>query len=181
MADPQITTPSMQVAGNFPRDVRLYARDHATFLRDSLRETAREHHRRHIPWHFQNFAAAKYGFKPRTSKYRKWKARLGLPDLDLVFSGNTRRVVTTERQITATQKKATLIMRLPIEGGTGRFRKKEASLTSAQVRILQLIEEVRAIATDEIQYLGDYLGKQYTDRVNAPGTRFKQRTRSTAG
>jgi len=171
--------PKLQVTADFPRDPRLFARDHATAIRDALRETAEEHHRRHIPWHFKSFAVAKYGYTPRSSRYKKLKAAIGITE-PLVFTGATRAQVTTQKTITATQKGATLIMRLPLKGGTGSFRLKagQTSLTRSQKTIVRIIEEIKAITSDERRYLADFIREKYTAKANAPGTKYRTRRRA---
>jgi len=179
MADGTSTAPpKLQVTATFPRDPRLFARDHATILRDGLRETAAEHHRRHIPWHFKSFASAKYGYSPRSPRYKRLKAAMGINE-PLVFTGATRDQVTREKTITATQKGATLIMRLPLKGGTGRFRlqRGQTTLTRSQRTIVRIIGEIKAITPDERRYLADFLENLYTKKANAPGTPYRTRRR----
>lgn len=184
--------PLMQITTSWPRDPRLHTRDHATFLRESLRETAIEHHRRHIPWHFEQFAAAKYGYKPRTRGYLSIKRKLGL-SLPLVFTGRSRASATSQREVTATQNRVTLKLRLDIRGrdaagnqvvisGSGRFRMKpgQMSLSRAQMQILARIEELRAVSADEHAYLAKFLAEKYTARANAPGTRYRTRNRASS-
>jgi hypothetical protein len=170
------TPPRIEAQGDFPRDPRLFVRDHARFLRESLREAMAEHHERHIPRHFQPFAIAKYGYKPRSNGYERRKRRLGKHN-PLEFTGRTKTQVTTSRQITATQHRATLIMRLPLSGGTGRFRlaKGQTQLSSSQRTILQIIEELRAIAPDEVTHLRDFVAARYAARANEPGVRYRVR------
>ena len=173
-------SPQLKYSGSLPRDPRLYLRDHATFMRESIRETMREHHERHIPRHFEAFAAAKYGYIKRSSKYIAIKKRMGLGNVDNVFTGRTRDQVTTSRQITATQTRGRLIMRLPFEGGTGRFKNYGNGLTDQQRQVIARIEEIRAIAPDEEKYLANFLRDQYVGRVNQPGTRFRVRNRAAS-
>lgn len=170
--------PRLDVTTAFPRDPRLMLRDHARFLREALREAVDEHHRRHIPWHFQPFAASKYGYKPRSRRYAALKAKLGLTQ-PLVFTGRTRDTVTRERQITATQQRATLILRLPLAGGTGRFRLRrgQTTLSRAQRTVLQIIHELKAITPDERRHLAHTLRDRYVTRANAPGVRYRTRRR----
>jgi hypothetical protein len=170
--------PRLQVSENFPRDPRLLARDHARFLRDALRRAVETHHERHIPWHFEAFAAAKYGYRPRSRRYAALKARLGLR-LPLVFTGRTRETVTRQRQVTATQHRATLILRLPLAGGSGRFRfrRGQTELSRAQRTILQIIQELKAINPDERRFLADTLRARYVALAQAPGLRYRTRRR----
>ncbi len=174
-------TPHLVSTWSFPRDPRLYLRDHATFMRESFRETMREHHERHIPWHFLPFASAKYGYLKRSPMYVARKVRMGLGNVDNVFTGRTRDAVTTSRTITATQSRGRLVMRLPFEGGTGRFKNYGNGLTSQQKQVIARIEEIRAIASDEVQHLAEFFRNQYVKRVNLPGTPFRSRNRDSQG
>ena len=172
-------TPALRVEGSFPRDPRLYVRDHATFLRESLRETAAEHHRRHIPRHFLAFAPSKYGYLPRSPRYLRLKRVLGLTE-PLVFSGAMRAQVTSGRTITATQRSASLFMRWDLKGSTGRFRfrKWQTQLSGAQMRVLGRIQELKAVSPDEQRYLADFLGQRYAEKANAPGVTHRTRNRA---
>lgn len=190
MADTLSTAPpGVRVETTLPRDPRLYQRDHATFMREALRDTAREHHERHIPRHFEAFAGPKYGYVPRSSKYRNWKRRLGLPDLPNVFSGTMRSQVTSLRTVTATQHRSTLKLRWDWpnrenqpSGSSGRFRLKpgQTQLSQSQKQILARIEELRAISADEIKYLAQFTADRYTAQANAPGTRYRTRNRASS-
>lgn len=190
MADGTISTapPGLRVETNLPRDPRLYQREHTQNIRQALREAAEEHHARHIPRHFEAFAAAKYGYLPRTPRYRNWKRRRGLPDLPNVATGAMRAQTTSMRIVTATQYRATLKLRWdwPKSGGpsgsSGRFRLKQGQteLSQSQKQILARIEELRAVSSDELQYIAKFIGDRYAAMANAPGTRYRTRNRTTA-
>lgn len=170
--------PTLDATTTFPRDPRLYVRDHQTFLRDSLRETMVHHHDRHIPWHFEKFAAAKYGYVKRRAKYQARKDALGLPPLvspNRETSGDLKEAMTHFRQVTATSTRARLILRLPFRGGTGRLRVIGGKLSSSQQNVLQRIAEMETIATDERSNLMEFLGTVYTARANAPGVPYRVR------
>lgn len=171
--------PTLSVTTTYPRDPRLFVRDHQTFLRDSLRETIVEHHTRHIPWHFEQFAAAKYGYAKRKAKYQARKDRLGLPPLvspNRDTSGQLKTAMTQFRQVTATSTRARLILRLPFQGGTGRLKLTGGSLSSSQKNILMRIAEMETIARDEHGHLMEFLGNVYTARANAPGVPYRVRS-----
>lgn len=171
--------PPLTVTTTYPRDPRLFLRDHQTFTRESLRSTAVEHHERHIPWHFEQFAAAKYGYARRSRKYQARKDRLGLPPLvsPAATSGQLRTAMTHFRQITATSTRARLIMRLPFKGGTGRLRVIGGSLSQQQKQVLTRIAEMEAITPDEHQYLAEFTGREYTRLANMPGVPYRTRNR----
>jgi hypothetical protein len=188
-----MVAPQLVVSGTLPRDPALYARDHARFLRDTLRDTAVMHHREHIPRHFMHFAAAKYGYRPRLSVVRRGKGRsrsgrltyqqlkdqLGLPPLvsPRVDGGKTRIAVTSTRQVTATQHRARLILRLPFRGGTGRFRMLpgQRQLTEQQQQVLERIAEIETISPDEQRTINAFIAREYAARANAPGVRTRLR------
>lgn len=176
--------PLMFVGMTLPRDPDLYVRDHERNLRLSLADAAIEHHDRHIPWHFESFGPAKYGYKKRGAKYQRIKDRMGLPPLvspNPKTSGNLKQEVTYHYQITATQTRSRLIMRLPFQGGTGRLRLKagQVSLTSPQEQILNRIAELSVIAPDERAYLADFIAGRYAMRAKLPGNRKRVRAGSS--
>ena len=156
-------------------------RDHKRILRAAIYEALDFHHREHIPWHFQPFAHAKYGYNTRNKGYVARKVRLGLGDVDNVASGATRETVTHERQITATSNGGRLIMRLPFRGGTGRFRLWHGAtrLTAQQEQVIRRIEEIRAITPDESQANAAFLLQHYVALATAPGVKYRIRNRSS--
>lgn len=171
--------PPLTVTTTYPRDPRLFARDHNTFTRESLRAAVTEHHDVHIPRHFETFAAAKYGYARRSSRYQARKDKLGLPPLvsPTATSGQLRTAMTHFRQVTATSNRARLIMRLPFRGGTGRLRVIGGSLSDQQKQVLTRIAEMETIASDEQQHLNELIGAEYTRMANMPGTKFRTRNR----
>ncbi|QDT95551.1 hypothetical protein [Gimesia aquarii] len=176
--------PNVSSTVTFPRDPRLYLRDHGRFLREANRHAAVYHHRQHIPRHFESFAAVKYGYPERRSyvgrrRYQEIKNQLGLPPLvsPRLTGGRTRDHVTTQRRVTATQKRARLTMTLPFRGGTGRFRLQpgQRELSVNQKVVLQIISEIEAIAPDEQRTLNSEIHNDYARRANQPGVRTIKR------
>lgn len=168
-----MSVPSISINVEMPRDPRLLQRDHATFMRESFGEGARFHHERHIPWHFESFAVQKYGYKKRSRRYQKRKDARGLPPL--VWTGATRAVVKSSRQITKTQKGAKLILRLPFKGGTGRVRVMGGQLSDPQKQVLARIAELKVIASDESRAIAEKIASEYTRRANEPGVKYRVR------
>jgi len=185
------------------RDPRLFVRDHNRFVREAFRKAAEFHHKKHIPRHFEKFAGAKYGYakrrsrvwvgifeaigkspwrpgEPRKGSYQEYKDRLGLPPL--VFTGASRHLATTQRQITATSTKgARLIVRLALGGASGRFRfkKGQTQLTQQQKEIAARIAEMETIAPDEQRAINRVIQEHYTLLANAPGTPYRKRVART--
>jgi hypothetical protein len=178
-----MSPPTLEVTTKWPRDPRLFVRDHGRFLRESLHDAMAVHHRRHIPWHFEPFAAAKYGYVKRRARYQARKDKLGLPPLvspNPATSGQLRTAMTQFRQITATQTRSRLLLRLPFTGGTGRLKKiGGGGLTSSQQNVMARIAEMEVIATDERDYLTNFIGVNYAHLANQPGTPY--RVRNTKG
>ena len=80
---------------------------------------ATEHHDRNMPWHFEPFAAAKYGYQRRSTAYNELKQKLGLPLNPLTFSGKTKSEILTSYTISATGTRgATLKMKASLLGAT---------------------------------------------------------------
>lgn len=164
-----------------PRDPALFERDHRRALRLAFTEAAVFHHERHIPRHFEPFASVKYRYARRNAKYEARKQRLLGHRLPLVFTGKTRDTVTMLRTIRATPKGATLTMRLPIRGGTGRLMdasararliragKRVKPLTDRAINnqrvILQLMAEIEVISPDEMQAIRQQIADRYTERA----------------
>jgi hypothetical protein len=177
--------PKPSVTTSLPLDPRLYVRRHNTNLRETLGLAAAVHHTRHIPWHFEQFAPQKYGYAKRNAKYQARKDRLGLPPLvspNPRTSGQLRTAMTAFRTITKTKSRARLILRLPFKGGmTGvaRFRQKRigGGLTSSQQQIMHRIAEMEAVASDEQQYINNFIEQEYARRANLPGTPYRIRNR----
>lgn len=171
--------PPLTVTTTYPRDPRLFDRDHKTFTRESLRAMAVEHHQRHMPWHFEQFAAQKYGYARRSRKYQARKDRMGLPPLvsPAATSGQLRTAITQFRQITATSNRARLIMRLPFKGGTGRLKVTGGALSNQQKQVLTRIAELEVIAPDEQQHLNEFMIDHYTRLANQPGVPYRTRNR----
>lgn len=65
-------------------------------VKDSVRTALVYHHDRHIPEHFTRKAREKYGHKPRSDKYKAWKAKKFGAVLDLVMTGSTRKLWTSK-------------------------------------------------------------------------------------
>lgn len=80
---------------------------------------AEEHHRRHMPWHFERFAAAKYGYQTRSPAYDDLKRKLGLPLNPLSFKGQLKSEILSSYRITATGTRgASLHMKASLLGAT---------------------------------------------------------------
>lgn len=171
MTRPPIVTGRMTL----PRDPEVLLREHNRILRLSLADAAIEHHDRHIPWHFEHFAPAKYGYARRMAKYQRLKDTMGLPPLvspSRYTSGRLRNEVRFHFRVTSTRKNARLIMRLPFKGGTGRVRLRpgQAKLKSSQEQVLARITELEAVAPDESRYLAKFIEERYAMRARLPST-----------
>lgn len=188
--------PIMTVTVTLPRDPALFQRDHNRFSRAANVLAARYHFQKHIPRHFQGFAAAKYGYRKRTSKYKQRKIKLVGAKPDMVFSGRSQRVITgTAPKIQATPKGSRLIMRLPIDGGTGKIldaaaaqrlfaagKRKTATFTkrqvNSQIEIMRRVKEMEAVSPDEARALAEVRAAEYVRLANEPGTRKRIRIRT---
>jgi hypothetical protein len=92
-----------QLSKQLPVNVRLEApawpedlakREHNKLSRDALRETCEFHYRRNLPKHFRSTASTRYGYMPRSEKYRRHKLRKYGSRTDLVKTGLTEQSFT---------------------------------------------------------------------------------------
>ncbi|MES2793214.1 MAG: hypothetical protein V4719_26630 [Planctomycetota bacterium] len=190
----ELSLPKTDIEITFPRDPSLLQSDHRNFLRESNYFMAEYHFHKHMPRHFEPFAGAKYGYLKRSDKYNKRKLRIVGHKIDNVFSGASRREITTKRQIVATPKGAKLKMRLPVEGVTGRLMDEDAARriarakgktfngftqrqVSARINILKRAAEMEVVAKDETNTLIRVRADEYTRLANQPGIQKRVRVR----
>lgn len=104
------------VSTNLPADPDRKTR---AAIKEASIAGAKEHHSRHMPWHFESFAGAKYGYAKRSPAYNELKRKLGLPLNPLDFKGQTKSEVLTSYTITATGTRgATLRMKASLLGAS---------------------------------------------------------------
>ena len=153
----------------------LAKRWHNKYAKMAARHMMEKHHDEHIPMHFMRSARQRYGYKPRSLKYTKDKnKRWRGGGLDLVKTGRTRLKMTTEYRMKVGGSaengnlNATLILRFPFKGGTGRFRRPSGPRGArAQVTIEQMSVEMRSFAPDEPPRLAAWFNDEYLRLVEA--------------
>lgn len=184
--------PAMTFTITFPRDPRLYTRDHNRHIREANKQAAKIHHQRHVPRHFEAFAPAKYGYFKRSKKYEVRKFKQVGHNRPLEFTGISKRHILrfTDDMVKATPKGSTLTVKLQIKGGSGRVidaaaaarlfaagKRKTATISKQQIQsqkeILRRVAEMGAISPDERQYIGDRIGVIYAQLANAPGQVYR--------
>ena len=170
-------TPEISFTFKLPLDPRLLVRGHGVAMKRAWIRVMRFHHQKFYPLHFKPSAVERYGYIKRISKVRKnltyqqLKDKLGLPPLvsPLERGGATRASVLTERKITATQKGGRLKVKIPIKGGSGRFRllKGKTKLTDRQKEVRRRIDEITAVHPDELRKDEEKLHEFYAEEVEA--------------
>lgn len=188
--------PIVTVTVKLARDPSLFQRDHNRFSRQANVKVAEFHKEHHIPRHFESFAGAKYGYWKRKPKYLKRKKRLVGEKPDNVFSGKSKRqIISSHGTIRATPKGSRLILKLPIDGGTGRVlneaaaarlfaagKRKNLGFTKqqkqSQIQILHRVAELEAVSGDEVRTLARVRLEEYTRLANEPGTKKRIRIRT---
>lgn len=141
---------------------------HNRIVRELIRELLEEHHRKTLPLHFTTAARERYGYMPRTDRYkarkmRKWKSRT-----DLVASGKSKEYILRNKTITvggaAAQKNVmgTLRTRFNFAGGTGRSRGGRKGVTPAQ-----MVKEVSVILLEEQRKIASRLAERYREEIAA--------------
>lgn len=185
--------PITTITVSMPKDPALFTRDHNRFSRAANVAAADFHFQRHIPRHFEGFAGPKYGYWKRTKGYLKRKQKIVGNKPDLVFSGKSKRMVlSTTPTIRATPKGSTLILRLPIAGGTGNAldaaaaarlfaagKRKNKGFTqkqvNSQIQIQRRVHELQAVSADEARKLAEVRAQEYVRLANEPGVRRRIR------
>ncbi len=187
--------PITTITVTMPRDPSLFAAEHNRFSRAANIAAAEFHWQKHIPRHFEAFAAAKYGYWKRTNRYLKRKRHIVGNEPDNVFSGRTRRTITTTPPIIrATPRISRLIMKLPISG-TGRVLDDAAAArlfkagirktkgftnrqANSQIQVMHRVAELQVVSADEARKLALVRADEYTRLASQPGIRKRIRIRS---
>jgi len=153
--------------------------DHNKFAKAAAKETLEFHLKKNIPRHFLRSARKRYGYRPRDIEYiRSKQYRFKTGGLDLVKTGKSRVEVPKSGKISASGSaskgttKASLRMRFPFPGGSGRLRKGNSRQA---VQIKQMIKEMRAITLDEAVELRDKFRDAYFSKVNERARTRKRR------
>lgn len=164
-------------------DPRLFIREHNRALRTANEKAADYHHKHHMPDHFKMVGYSNYKIDERSAKYKKRKYRIYHHALPNVFTGATRREVLANRQIRATPKGARLTMKVPLVGGTGRFRVRPGMKLKAvkgQIEMMRRVAELEAISAFEIASLATFRRDMYAALVNkhiSSGGRIRKRAK----
>lgn len=148
----------------------LAKRWHNKFAKDALRETLERWHKspQGFRKHFRRDARQRYDHFPRQEKYKRYKARKYHSTVDLVKTGMTKHHMQQEGKVTirgtaeGRDLAASLILRFPFRGGTGRFRKK---LTRQQVSIQRMIIELQRFDAEDPPLLARWFLAAYMRKV----------------
>jgi len=145
-------------------------RIHNSLSRRALRTAIELHHERRIPRHFQQQAHARYGYADRSKRYISAKIRRYGTGTDLVKTGRTKREMTSTRrlsiggQASTSSLRATLKLRFPFPGGSGRFRNRNGRQA---VSVQQMAREVETISAGEMLEIQRQLEDGYAGLVEA--------------
>lgn len=151
------------------RPADLSQRLHNRFVKEAVAETLEEHHRRHTRKHFQYGNNARYGHYRRSSRYLRRKERLHGHRIDLVYSGQSRREVSS----------AAIKVRIggAAEGGkkgiTGSFRLRFpfAGRDDGKNRTVALLgrmnKELSRWSDDEAEWARQEVSRRYWAKVEA--------------
>lgn len=141
------------------------SRTHDRIAKQAVHDVLDIHWSRRIPGHFQRPAHGKYKYAERSKRYRFRKQKKYGSSIDLVMSGRTRDLMTSQRRIvirgTAAGGTLTgrLILRFPFPGGSQRFRKTG---TRQAVTIQQMAREIEAFTPEEITQINAEVRERYT-------------------
>lgn len=155
------------------RPADLAKRWHNKYAKEAARYMIERHHEENVPKHFKRSARSRYGYRPRDPKYvRKKQRRWKQGGMDLVKTGRTRRYMTNQYKLRlgGTADKgtltATLILRFPFKGGTGKWRRPAGPRGArAQITIQTMIGEMQSFAADEPPQLLRWFEEEYWRQV----------------
>jgi hypothetical protein len=121
--------------------------------RESHRIMAVVWHRQFVALHFEPPAKFRYGYKPRTEKYRKRKLRKGKGNTDLIYSGLTQETMLRPPLIRAFPNRARLSMAGPSYVGMKPYKGGNRPNLGA---------EITTITPDEVSVLEQNAGREMT-------------------
>jgi len=151
-----------------PEDMTV--RLHNQFAKQALRETLAEHWRKHTRRHFQFGARQRYGYFTRSPGYRRRKLKVKGHDIDLVYSGKSRAVISGQSPQIRTSGAAEggkknlggyYKLRFPFTGGSGRQRRRGSNDTVAR-----MVRELERWAGDEVAWARAEFLRRYMEKVN---------------
>lgn len=165
----------------WPEDVSK--RLHNQFAKTAAREALENYQILFTPRKFKREAHNLYKYHDRKPGYIRWKnRRYHMGGMDMVKTGDSRDVMTKQYKIKVggsaanNDLSATLTLRFPFKGGTGRFRKPQSA---GAISLATLILEMQTFADDEPKRLAKWFLESYMRQVNEMrSTRRRVRIRS---
>ena len=85
----------------------------SNFVKAELQQIVRDWHRKILPRHFQADAHKRYNYAPRTEKYLRYKKKKHPEANDLVWSGESRRMLERSIRVSGTKRRAAGTMQAP--------------------------------------------------------------------
>lgn len=140
------------------------SRKHNALVKVAVRAVLMHHWRNRIPGHFQRPAHNRYGYAQRNARYRFSKQRKYGSSIDLVRTGRTRHVMTTQSRITVGGQASSggvtgrLLLRFPFPGGTRRFRRPGSRQA---ITIEQMAREIETIIPTEVREIEQQIREFY--------------------
>lgn len=109
-------------------------------MKRTWRDVGNEWHQKFRRSHFTQSAFSKYGYKPRSKRYNRFKRRISGHTLPLVFTGTSRRL-SESKTIRATKKNVTVSMPIRVfnfsrKGSKVDKRREMTTVASSEVRKL---------------------------------------------
>ena len=147
--------------------------------KEGLQESGRFWHQWMMPDHFERSARRRYGYRERTIRYMKQKAKRFGSNTDLVKSGTLKRQLRRRVQITGTSKKMTVSLRGPAyfhmfpKGSRVNPDKHPTNDKGERPprAVSVMAAEVTATTQDEINQLAKIVDQHATKRLNNTRTR----------
>lgn len=136
---------------------------HSKLMNDVMRDMGNAHKLRHLPKHFEacpeTSVGGAYGYKARSVRWQKRKAREGKPLIANVYSGRMRETVLRSSKVTATQSRARV------------YVKNYFPMPDSQRA------ELEAVSKPEVKYLAGRVGKNYANLSKSDKYKRKRRVK----
>lgn len=158
----------------------LAKRWHNKFAKDALRETLERWHKspQGFKKHYRRDARQRYNHFPRSDKYKRFKARKYHSTIDHIKTGRSKHNMEHGGKVTISgtaegkNLSATLTLRFPFKGGTGRARQNRRNNrfsvlkpTQQMVSIQKMIIELKRMDSEDPPLLARWFFEAYMKKV----------------
>lgn len=126
--------------------------------RDVLGDFGDWWHAKYFPLHFKSFARGRYGYQPRSYKYRQHKREVMGETRPLVYTGTLMHDTTSWAEVRPKSSGVKVTMRSPVLNLVGRSQ-SDPSYPNVK-------EEMTAVAPGEVNRFAEWVDEKMVDALN---------------